>query len=125
MRFSYDTMNYDPAAPVALVTLSPLEGEGSIDNVPLLIDTGADTTILPIWAVHALGNVETGDSQFELEGFDGSISVASSVKLSLFWLGKRFRGQFLVLDQPHGILGRNILNNVTITLYGSRNEWDG
>ena len=38
--------------------------------------------------------------------------------------GRRiFRGQFLLIDQPIGILGRNILNEVSLLFDGPRLEW--
>lgn len=89
------------------------------------MDTGADVTLLPRWALDALGlSREDEESRYELTGFDGSISVAVAVRLSLVWLGKTFRGQFLVIDQPQGFLGRNILNNVSLRLDGPRREWE-
>jgi hypothetical protein len=38
-------------------------------------------------------------------------------------LGRTFRGQFLVTDQPVGILGRNILNSLALLLDGPRQTW--
>jgi hypothetical protein len=96
-----------------------------VADVPMLIDTGADVTLVPYWVIDALKDVPLNESNFSLEGFDGTRTKASSVNLTLHWLGKRFHGEFFVIDQPHGILGRNILNNVTITLHGKQNEWEG
>ena len=45
---SYDATDCDPPAPVAQVTLrNPHSGEMVVD-VPLLLDTGADVTLLPV-----------------------------------------------------------------------------
>jgi hypothetical protein len=42
----YDHENYNPPAPVAYVTLrNPATGE-ILSDVPMLIDTGSDTTLL-------------------------------------------------------------------------------
>jgi hypothetical protein len=38
-------------------------------------------------------------------------------------LGRAFRGQFLVIDQQAGILGRNILNNLALLLDGPQLTW--
>jgi hypothetical protein len=46
------------------------------------------------------------------------------VQLELQLLGKSFRGQFLLTDGEHGILGRNILNSLAITLDGPAQTWD-
>jgi hypothetical protein len=121
---AYDAEHHDPPAPVAWVTLQSPDGARSQEDVPLLMDTGADVTLLPRWAIDALELPTQTEGSYELSGFDGSTSVAPAVRLSLLWLGKTFRGQFLVIDQPQGILGRNILNNVSLLLDGPRREWD-
>ena len=43
----YDGVIYTPPAPVAYVTLRDATGGSSITDVPMLIDTGADATLLP------------------------------------------------------------------------------
>ncbi len=46
------------------------------------------------------------------------------VQLELVFLRKRFKGQFLLIDQPIGILGRNVLNAVALLLDGPNAQWD-
>ena len=41
----------------------------------------------------------------------------------LLMLGRTFRGQFLVVDQQVGILGRNILNALALLLDGPQQTW--
>ncbi|MBL8077472.1 MAG: retroviral-like aspartic protease [Anaerolineales bacterium] len=121
----YDSANFDPPAPVAHVTLrNPATGV-SLSDVPMLIDTGADATLLPQEYVQQLG-VEPPDENalFEVQGFDGEIKLAKAVQLELYFLERKFAGQFLLIDQPMGILGRNILNSIPILLDGPRNRWD-
>jgi hypothetical protein len=44
---SYDAIRYDPPAPVASVVLRPTDRtDPSVNDVLLLIDTGADITLL-------------------------------------------------------------------------------
>jgi len=43
----YDTENFDPPAPVAYVSIRDPETGASLSDVPMLIDTGADVTLLP------------------------------------------------------------------------------
>jgi len=50
----YDSKNYDPPAPIAYVTLRNPQNGTVIPNVPLLVDTGADATLLPLSAVSNL-----------------------------------------------------------------------
>ena len=60
----YDAENYNPPAPVAHVTLrNPATGD-ILSNVPMLIDTGSDTTLLPSEAVGKLGMAAEEDRGF-------------------------------------------------------------
>jgi hypothetical protein len=119
----YDAENYNPPAPVTHVTLrNPATGE-FLSNIPMLIDTGSDTTLLPSEAVRNLGVAAEDDTGFEVQVFDGDTKVLKVVKLELQVLGKTFRGDYLLIDRPIGILGRNVLNNLRLLLDGPRKEW--
>jgi predicted aspartyl protease len=120
----YDSENFDPPAPVAYVTLRNPSTGVSLFDVPMLIDTGADATLLPQEYVEQLGIEPDENVLYEVQGFDGEIKFAKMAKLELHFLERKFSGQFLLLDQPMGILGRNILNAVRILLDGPRNRWD-
>ncbi len=120
----YDSENFDPPAPVAYVTLrNPATGV-SLPDVPMLIDSGADATLLPTEYVESLGINPEENTLYEVQGFDGEIKFAKMAKLELYFLERKFAGQFLLIDQPMGILGRNILNSISILLDGPRNQWD-
>jgi predicted aspartyl protease len=120
----YDAENFDPPAPVAYVSLRNPATGASLSDVPMLIDTGADITLLPRGYVEQLGAEPAIDIAYEIQGFDGESKLANMVELELVFLGKKFTGQFLLIDQPMGILGRNILNVVSITFDGPRGKWD-
>lgn len=64
------------------------------------------------------------DLIYEIQGFDGESKLAKMVELDLIFLGKKFSGQFLLIEQQIGILGRNILNVLSITFDGPRGKWD-
>ena len=118
---AYDDRRFFPAAPVLIATLrNPKNGEVLAD-VPMLIDSGADVTLLPRVMADSLGIESTGT--YELMGFDGTKSLAEAVRAELLFLRKTFRGQFLLVDQDVGILGRDILNNVSLFLDGPRLVW--
>jgi len=51
----YDTLNFDPPAPAARVTLCNPDNGMTVSDVLLLLDTGADVTLLPRSAVEPLG----------------------------------------------------------------------
>ena len=120
----YDAENFDPPAPVAFVTLrNPATGV-TLPDVPMLIDTGADATLLPAEAVRKIGVDIEADSVFEVETFDGETKRLQFAKLELFFLNKKFAGEYLVIERPMGILGRNVLNSLRLVLDGLRQKWD-
>jgi hypothetical protein len=51
---SYDALHYDPPGPIAQVSLRATNG-ATVDNISPLLDTGADTTLLPRSAIARLG----------------------------------------------------------------------
>jgi len=119
----YDAENYNPPAPVAYVTLrNPATGD-VLSNVPMLIDTGADTTLLPSDLVQELGVEIEEDTSFEVQVFDGDTKILKIAKLDLLVLDKTFKGEYLLINRPFGILGRNILNNLHLLFDGPRKEW--
>ena len=120
---AYDATLFDSPPPLAMVIVrSPTTGV-SVDNVAMLIDTGADVTILPRVPIeHLVKTAERGD-RYELEGFDDARSSASAVRLELHFLGKVFRGQFLIVDGSRGILGRNVINALSLIMDGPNLTW--
>src|SRR5215216_298286 len=104
----YDAAQFDPPAPLALVTIKSLELDIEIHDVPMLLDTGADVSLLPRARFEKVAAADA--KQYELQAFDGTKSVAQAVVVEMLFLNKSLRGQFLLIDGPYGILGRNILN---------------
>ena len=120
---AYDDVLFLPPAPVARVTLLNPQTTETISDVSLLIDSGADVTLIPQLTVNQLGiTIDTAKS-YELQSFDQHISTAHSVNLELLFLNRTFRGKFLLIDQECGILGRDILNHVRIMLDGPALNW--
>lgn len=89
----------------------------------LLLDTGADITLLPRAAVEQLGVPLLAGQQYEVMGFDGSKSFAPVVMLDVLFLKRAFRGRYLLREEGHGILGRDILNHVILLLDGPQQQW--
>ncbi len=118
---AYDSARFDPPAPLALVTVKSQQPDVVIHDVPMLIDTGADVSLLPRSAVGQL--VPPDAKQYELESFDGTRSTAPAVTVQLQSLGKSFRGQFLLIESWHGVLGRNVLNNLSLLFDGPSQKW--
>src|SRR6266487_713117 len=101
---TYDSNLFDPPAPLARVSLRNLLTGNAVTDVPMLIDSGADLTLIPRTFVDELEWDIEAEEGYELEGFDGRKSVARSVQLELTFLGRTFRGRFVVLDSQSGIL---------------------
>lgn len=100
---AYDATRFDPPAPLALVNVKSDLGI-VIRDVPMLLDTGADVSLLP--RSHVASLLSPGAEHYELEAFDGSKSTAPAVTAELQFLGKSFRGMFLLVEGWHGVLGR-------------------
>ena len=97
--------------------------EASVSKVPMLLDTGADVTLVPRSAVERLGLANTSGDEFRLVGFDGSPSTASVVHLELLFQNRSFRGQFLILEDEWGVIGRNVLNALPVLYDGPKLTW--
>ena len=112
---SYDATDCDPPAAVAQVTLRSVHNGEMVADVPLLLDTGADVTLLPHNTVEQLGVQPAAGQRYELMGFNGSTSSAPVVMLDLLFLKRAFRGRYLVIEEGRGIMGRDTLNYVALS----------
>mgnify|MGYP005855044777 CR=1 FL=1 len=90
---SYDDESFDPPAPVAFVRLIHPRTRAVVEDVPMLIDSGADITVLPESAMARLGVEVVGEVLTRV--FDGSTVPSKVVEVDLK-LGKgRFPGRYL------------------------------
>lgn len=121
---TYDAEAFTPPAPVAFVTLQNIETNAVWQQVPMLLDTGADVTLVPASVIGQLVLSQSNNAHYELVGFDDSHSFAPVVQLAMLFAGRTFRGQFLLIEQPYGIIGRNILNALPVLLDGPQLTWD-
>jgi hypothetical protein len=120
---SYSATWFDPPAPVALVSVRhPTSGQIA-SEIPMLIDTGADVSLLPRAAAEKIGLVIDAQSGYELSGFDGNKSLAPSAEAHMLFLSRTFRGRYLLIQQEWGIIGRDILNHVSLLLDGVHLSW--
>jgi hypothetical protein len=121
---TYDDHFFNPPAPLARVTIRNSQGGKTVSDVPMLIDSGADVTLIPQQLVILLGASIEPDTGYEVMGFDGRKSIAQVVSLDLIFLRRAFRGRFLVNGQEWGIIGRDVLNHVSLLLDGPRLMWE-
>jgi hypothetical protein len=121
---TYDDHFFNPPAPLARITLRDAANGKTISQVPMLLDSGADVTLIPQQSVSLLGVSVEPDTGYEVTGFDGRKSVAQVVNLDLLFLKRAFRGRFLVGNQEWGVVGRDVLNHVSVLLDGPKLMWD-
>lgn len=119
---AYDASRFNPPAPVAMVTLRNQDNETTLD-VPMLLDSGADVTLVAQSSIERLGLAVDPRESYELMSFDGTTSSAQVVRLDLIFLRRVFRGRFLMTFQEYGILGRDILNHISLLLDGPGLTW--
>ena len=120
---AYDRSLFDPPAPIAKVTIRHPNSGATISDVPMLLDTGADVTLLPQAFVEQLGISIDPNEGYELKGFDGNLSIARVVEVDLLFLRRAFKGRFLLIDQEWGLVGRDVLNHVSLLFDGIHLEW--
>lgn len=120
---AYDDKLFIPPAPLAQVTLRNPERGTVLGDVAMLLDSGANVTLIPQRCLEPLGAVPVPNKYYELAGFEGSKSLAPIVRLELTFLKRTFRGQFLLIDQNWGIMGRNILNRLPLLFDGPNLIW--
>ncbi len=120
----YDGANFEPPAPAVRAALRSPESGAVLRGVELLLDSGADITLLPRTAVAQLGITADSSKRYELMGFNGNRSFASGVIVDVLVLGKAFRGLYLLTEDARGVVGRDVLNHLAIILDGPALCWD-
>ncbi len=121
---AYDNIVFDPPAPLARVSIRHPQSGAIVSNVPMLLDTGADVTLLPGIFVAQIGISGAANESYELKGFDGKVSLARVVEADLLFLRRAFKGRFLLINEGWGLIGRDVLNHVSLLFDGLRLEWN-
>ncbi len=121
---AYDDRFFNPPAPLAQVALRTSGAVNVVTDVPMLIDSGVDVTLVPQKSIAQLGVAVDSNTTYEVMGFDGRKSVAQVATLELIFLRRVFRGRFLIGNQEYGVVGRDVLNHVGVLLDGPRLVWD-
>jgi hypothetical protein len=120
---AYDAIRFTPPAPLAHVSLRDPKTGCIFADVALLLDSGADVTLLPRISAEGTGVAPIASQRYELIGFDGSRSFAPAVFLDMFFLSRAFRGRSLLIEGDTGVLGRDVLNHVILRLDGPGKQW--
>jgi predicted aspartyl protease len=120
---SYDASQYEPPAPVASVTLRHPDDAARLADCLLLIDTGADVTLLPRAAVERIGISLIANVQYQLAAFDGTTTTASAALVDMLFLNRVYRGRYVLINAEQGALGRDVLNHLRLIFDGPAQQW--
>jgi predicted aspartyl protease len=112
----------DPPVPVAEVNLKKINSPERSRSLEMVLDTGADISLLPRSVLEEIG-IKPSGKKFLLVGFDGSTIESEIYVLQVILLGKRFEGAYSAIDEPIGIIGRDILNQLVLLLDGPQLQW--
>ena len=118
---AYEAGDFEPPAPVVRAAVRG-QNDRAFQDVPLLIDSGADISLVPLHVVEAVGGI-IQPSETPIQFLGGEQIDCLRAELTVEFMRYSFRGPFLVMDCSHGVLGRNILNLLTVTLDGPNLSW--
>lgn len=114
--------SFEPPAPVAEIALRNIGTGERLGNIFVLLDTGADISLLPIRAIEKL-QIEPSGEKVNLIGFDENQNEADVYALQVIFLGKRLTGNYCAINGEIGILGRDVLNEFSVIFDGVNLEW--
>jgi hypothetical protein len=72
---AYDTRQFEPPAPIARVILRNPNTGVQLSDVPILLDTGSDVTLIPTEVLSALGIAAVPNVEYEMVAFDARLVV--------------------------------------------------
>lgn len=88
----------------------------------MIVDTGADATVLPKKACDTVGATTNGS--VTVSGFDGSHQTIETLDTEIIFEGFVYRGAYLALDQDTGFLGRDVILEGTLVVDGPSLTWE-
>lgn len=107
-----------PPAPFVHVTIQPPHQERTAADLPALLDTAADITVIPARVAEDLGLVPL--DEIAVSGFDGRVTwvLTFLVEMALKQFESRLIRVVAGKDEPYVLLGRDVLNDHRILLDG-------
>jgi hypothetical protein len=63
------------------------------------------------------------DVQYELAAFDGTKSLVSVALIDMVFLNRVYRGRYLLVNAAEGVLGRDVLNHLSLLFDGPGQQW--
>ena len=117
LTFSYD-LDYRPALPIVEISVSSLNLDKGEIVLSAIVDSGSDVTLIPVASLRKIGGASAGDAVLsEAWGTERRVGVY----LTNIRVGSRVIRAVGVLGVSEGeevILGRNVLNQLVVTLDG-------
>jgi predicted aspartyl protease len=117
IRYSYN-QQFQPPAPFVHVTIRTPRGEQMVADVPALLDTAADITVVPGRISDELHLVPL--DEISIEGFDRHVTCVPTflVQVSLRQLEPVVVKVVVGREEPFVLLGRDILNQYRVLFDG-------
>ena len=117
IRYSYN-QQITPPAPFVHVSIRPPERGIAVSDLPALLDTAADITVIPARVAEELHLIPLDETP--IGGFDGRLSWVSTflVQLELRHSTPRVIRAVASRDEPYVLLGRDVLNDHRVVLDG-------
>jgi hypothetical protein len=130
---AYDSENYTPPMPISQTRISSdIPGIGKVAKieVTMILDTGADMSIIPKTIIKQLENSIGQKLPYDfgnVEDYNGAQFREKIYTLSICCNIDEFQTmdtlQILAIDGSEGILGRDVLNKYSICLDGASLAW--
>lgn len=126
MAIKYDKKRFDPAAPIIKTKICHPSNRKNKIKIDMQIDSGADMTCLPKFAIKELANLRSGS--VKAMDYDGLISVKITKYILLIVEKQDVLLEVIPvdspIDSPIGLLGRDFLNSYRTVLDGPNLEFD-
>jgi hypothetical protein len=135
VKYSYDK-NHNPPLPTCEITISTNfankigKKKEASTKVKMMMDTGADMSIIPKGAVNELEErlgIKMPYGYRTVEDFNGKKSKHKFYNLTLVIQNSGFKDEllldFIEIDDKDGILGRDVINNYSIHMDGCKLAW--